>query len=256
VNSAVIVIRLKKDLYDSQHKMTKEVKKQNMKQTSRLTGIIAIALILAITFSGVALAAQTSLAVTVNQGSVRMESSLRSTSNEDIPYDDMQYDYNAIAVHASGVQMTHDADFEVGYVEVENSILYFPASGLKMVFVDENIQRAKIAEGADNVSLCYHASGSSRVNAKMLQYNSASIVTDSDLVFGVNSLGTGRIAVQTAEMLQQGNASGSWISSASRDSVSVRGGNFNLSAEFNSIIPESPPMGEEIKNILCPFYKP
>ena len=227
-----------------------------MKKTNRITGIISIALVLAIAFSGVALAAQTSFELTVNDGTARMQSSLRSASNEATPYDATQYDYNAIAVHASGVQMTHDADFEEGYVEVENSILYFPASGLKMVFVDENIQRAKIAEGADNASLCYDASAGSRANANFLQYESAVIVTDVDMVYGVNSIGTGRIAVQTAEYLQQGNTTGNWISSRSMDSVSVRGGMFNLSAEFNSIIPEAPPMAEMQGNMLCPFYKP
>jgi hypothetical protein len=216
-------------------------------------GIILAALVIAIFMVGIASAAQTSFELTVNDGTARMQSSLRSASNEAIPYDATQYDYNAIGVHAAGIQMTHSADFEDGYTEVENSILYFPASGLKMVFVDENIQRAKIAEGADNASLCYDASAGSRVNANFLQYESAAIVTDSDMVYGVNSAGTGRIAVQTAEYLQQGNATGNWISSTSMDSVSVRGGMFNLTAQFTSAIPESPPMVELPENLLCPF---
>ena len=230
--------------------------KQNQKmKTNRLIGVIAIAMAMAIMFSGVSLAAQTSFELTVNDGTARMQSLLRSASNEAVPYDATQYDYNAIAVHAAGVQMVHSADFEDGYVEVENSILYFPASGLKMVFVDENIQRAKIAEGAENQSLCYDASAGSRVNAKFLQYESAAIVTDSDMVYGVNSAGIGRIAVQTAEYLQQGDINGSFLTSVSQDSVSVRGGNFNLSAQFNSIIPEAPPMAELPENILCAFNK-
>ena len=213
-------------------------------------------MVLTIAFSGVALAAQTSFVLTVNDGTARMQSSLRSTSNDAIPYDATRYDYNAIAVHASGVQMTHDADFDAGYVEVENSILYYPASGLKVVFVDEKIQRAKIAEGADNASLCYDASAGSRINAKFLQYESATIVTDTDMVYGVNSMGTGRIAVQTAEYLQQGDVNGNWTSSRTMDSVSVRGGMFNLSAQFDSAIPEAPPAGEMPGNMLCPFYRP
>ena len=227
-----------------------------MKKTNRLISVIVIALVLSIAFSGVALAAQTSFEVTVNSGTARMQSSLRSTSNDAIPYDATRYYYNAIAVHASGVQMTHDADFDAGYVEVENSILYYPASGLKVVFVDERIQRAKIAEGAENQSLCYDASVNSRVNAKFLQYESAAIVTDTDMVYGVNSMGTGKIAVQTAEYLQQGNATGNWTSSRSMDSVSVRGGMFNLSAQFNSAIPEAPPAGEMLEFLLCPFMRP
>jgi hypothetical protein len=225
-------------------------------KTNRFLGVIATAMVIATLFSGVALAAQTSFELTANSGTARMQSSLRSASNEAIPYDATQYDYNAIAVHANGVQMTHDADFDVGYVEVENSILYYPASGLKVIFVDENIQRAKIAEGADNATLCYDANAGSRVNAKSLQYESAAIVTDSDMVYGVNSVGTGRIAVQTAEYLQQGNATGAWISSRSMDSVSVRGGMFDLAAQFNSVIPEAPPMSEMPENMLCAFYKP
>ena len=224
-----------------------------MKTNSKLVGIIAIALVLSIAFSGVALAAQTSFAVTVNGGSARMQSSLISTSNEAIPYDSTRYNYNAIAVHAAGVQMTHDADFEAGYVEVENSILYFPATGLKVVFVDEKLQRAKVAEGADNASLCYDADASSRVNAKYLQYESAAIITDTNMVYGINAVGTGRIAVQTAEYLQQG-ANGTWMSSMSTDSVAVRGGNYNLTATFSSAIPEAPPAGEMPEHLLCPFF--
>ena len=229
------------------------MKKQKMETNRLIVGAIAIALSLIITFSGVALAAQTAFTLTVNDGSARMQSSLVSTSNEAMPFDATRYNYNAIAVHAAGVQMTHDADFEEGYLEVENSVLYFPSSGLKVVFLDENVQRVKIAEGADNASLCYDASAGSRANAKFLEYNSASIVTDSDLVFGVNSVGTGRIAVQTAEYVQQGNASGNFISTMSRDSVSVRGGMFNLSAEFNSIIPVAPPMADMPERGVCPF---
>lgn len=225
--------------------------KQKMK-TNRLLGVIATTMVIAILFSGTALAAQTSYAVIVNDGTARMESSFRSNSNEAIPYDLTRYDYNAIAVHADGVQMTHDADLEAGYMEVENTIQFW---GLR-VFVDEKTQRVKIAEGADNASLCYDASAGSRVNAKFLQYESAAIVTDSDMVYGVNSIGTGRIAVQTAEYLQQGNTTGNWTSSRSMDSVSVRGGMFNLTAQFTSAIPESPPMSEMPENLLCAFYKP
>ena len=223
-----------------------------MKKTTRMISVVAIAMALLIAFSSVALAAQTSYAVTVNGGSARMQSSLVSTSNEAVPYDATRYNYNAIAIDAAGVQMTHDADFEEGYLEVENSMLYF-GNDLKVAFVNENVQRAKVAEGADNASLCYDAKAGSRINAKMLDYMSASIVTDSDMVFGVNSIGTGKIAVQTAEYLQQGNATGNWISSMSMDSVSVRGGMFNLSAEFNSIIPEAPPMGDMPERGMCPF---
>jgi hypothetical protein len=217
-------------------------------------GIVLAALVVVTLLVGTASAAQTSFELTVNGGTARMQSSLRSASNAAIPYDATQYDYNAIGVHAAGIQMTHDADFDDGYVEVENLVLYIPhASGLAGVFVDENIQRAKVAEGQDNASLCYDANAGSRVNAKMLQYESASIVTDSDLVYGVNSVGTGRMAVQTAEYLQQGNATGNWISSTSMDSVSVRGGMFDLTAQFTSAIPESPPMVELPENLLCPF---
>lgn len=219
----------------------------------KIKAIILAIVMVGILFSGVAMGAQTSFSVVVNDGSARMQSSLVSTSNEAIPYDATRYDYNAIAIHAAGVQMTHDADFEEGYLEVENSVLYFPASGLKVVFIDENLQRAKVAEGADNASLCYDASAGSRVNANYLQYESASIVTDTDIVYGVNAAGAGRIAVQTAEYLQQGDVNGSWMSSMSSDSMAVRGGVFNISAEFNSIIPESPPAAEMPENMLCPF---
>ena len=227
-----------------------------MKKQTKIVGIVAIAMVVAIIFStGVAAAARTSFSIVVNDGTVSMETSLKSTSNEAIPYDAVEYDYKAIAVHAAGVQMTHDFDFEQGYLEVENSILYFPASGLKVVFLRENVQRVKIAEGIDNASLCYDASAGSRATAQMLEYESASIITDKDLMFGVNAAGAGRIAVQTAEYLQQGNINGSWMSSMSSDFVAVRRGNFNLSAQFSSLIPESPPMAQKIENILCPFYK-
>ena len=219
-----------------------------------MISVVAIAMVLTIVLSaGITAAAQTSYSVTVNDGSASIQSSLKSTSNEAIPYDAVGYDYKAIAVHAAGVQMTHEFDFEQGYLEVENSVLYFPASGLKVVFLRENVQRVKIAEGADNASLCYDASAGSRAIAKMLQYESASVITDSDMVYGVNSAGIGRIEVQTAEYLQQGNVNGSWMSSMSDDSVAVRRGAFNLTAQFSSLIPEAPPMAEMPGDMMCPF---
>ena len=240
---------LKRFIKEQTEKIKEETKEEVKKSKMKKIGIVLSILVIAMMLSGVALAAQTSFELTVNDGTARMQSSLRSTSNDAVPYDATRYDYNAIAVHASGVQMTHDADFEKGYVEVENTALFIG----RVIFIDEKMQRAKIAEGAENQSLCYDASASNRVTAKFLQHESATVITDTDMVYGVNSMGTGRIAVQTAEYLQQGNATGNWTSSRTMDSVSVRGGMFNLSAQFDSAIPEAPPMSDMPERGSCPF---
>lgn len=215
--------------------------------------VVATAMVLSIAFSGIALAAQINFNVVVKDGSARVQSSLRSTSNTTLPYDHTKYNYNAIAVHGSAVQLIHTEDFDANNLESESSVLYLPANNLKVMFVDENVQRAKVAEGADNASLCYNAQAGSKVNSNALNYESAAITTDSNVEYAMKAVGVGRISMATTERLQQGNTTGEWVSSFQRNGMAVRGGLFNVSGSFSSVIPEAPPAAEAPENLLCPF---
>lgn len=224
-----------------------------MKKTTRLIGVVAIALVIAIAFSGVALAAQTSFNVAVNDGSARVQTSFRSTTEGDVPpYDETGYNYNVFAIHANEFRMIHTVNTDEG-VEVENGVGYSPAIyGIKRIFVDEKITTARVAEG-DNASICCDSSAETRVNAYALNYESAAVSENNRVLFAVNSAGVGSVNVLTEESRLIGNQNGTWSATYGSDRVSVNG-MFNLSAEVMSEGCEYPALAQEKKDILCPFY--
>ena len=225
-----------------------------MKKANRLISIVAIALVLTIAFSGVALAAQTSFSVAVNDGSARVQTSFRSTTEGDVPpYDETGYDYNVFAIHANEFRMVHTVNTDER-LEVENGVGYNPAIyGLKRIFMDEKITTARVAEG-DNASICCDSSAETRVNAYVLNYESVAVSDNNQLLFAVNSAGVGGINVMTEENRLIGNSNSTWTQTRSSDRISVSNGAYNLSAEFMSESCDYPAMGIPEKDRLCPFY--
>jgi len=224
-----------------------------MKKTNRSTGVIAIALIFSIAFSGVALASQTSFEVFVNDGSARVQTSFRSTTEGDVPpYDETTYGYNVFAIHADQLRMMHTVNTDEG-VEAENGVGYSPAIyGLKRVFVNEEVAGARVAEG-DNASVCCDSSAETRVNAYVLRYESVAASDNSRVLFAANSAGVGTVNALSTENKRIGDQNGTWTDVRSADEITVNG-IYNLSVEFMSEGCEYPAMAPERKDILCPFY--
>lgn len=217
-----------------------------------MINVVTIAMVLSIAFSGVALAAQTSFSVAVQGGSVRTQASMMSTTYGDLPFDDVRFSRNVFAVKADQFSMTSSLDSDGG-VEVLTTVNYIPGSNLQAIFVDEQLKKSRVAEG-DNESLCYSASAKTRITARGLGYESASIVDTSNVAFALNSVGIGRFSLQTREEITTGDVNGTFTESISLDGFSVRSGIWNATAEFTSEIIDYPaaPAREET---LCPFFK-
>ena len=220
-----------------------------MKKTTRLIGVIAIAMVLTIAFSGVALAAQTSFSVAVQGGSVRTQASIMSTTYGDLPFDDVRFDRGVFAVKADQFSMTSSLDSDGG-VEAMTTIDYM--SG-RVIFVNEKLKKARVAEG-DNESLCYSTSAKTRITARGLGYESAAIVDSSNVAFVLNSVGIGRFSFDTREEIVSGDVNGTFTESISVDGFSVRSGLWNATAEFTSEIIDYPAALAR-EEMLCPFFK-
>jgi len=200
----------------------------------------------------IASAAQTSFSVAVQGGSVRTQASMMSTTYGDLPFDDARYNRDVFAVKADQFSMTSSLDSDGG-VEVLTTVNYIPASNLQVIFLDEELKKARVAEG-DNDSICYTASAKTRITARGLGYESASIVDSSNVAFALNSVGIGKFSLQTREEIVTGDVNGTFTESVSVDGFSVRSGIWNATAEFTSEIIDYPAAPDR-EEMLCPFFK-
>lgn len=217
--------------------------------------VVAIVMV-GILLTGVASAAQTSFSVAVNDGTVRVQTSVKSDTEGDVPpYDETGYKFNLFAIHADQFRMVHTVNADEGVVEVENGVGYSPAVyGIKRIFVDEKVSTARVAEG-DNASICCDSSAETRVNAYFLNYESVAVSDNNRILFAVNSAGDGKVDVLTEENRLIGDVNGTWTETRSTDRLSVMNGLWNVSAEFMSEGCDYPALAPEEKGILCPFYK-
>ena len=217
-------------------------------------GIVLAALVIATLLVGTASAAQTSFSVAVNDGTARVQTSFKSTTEGDVPpYDESGYGFNLFAIHADQFRMTRMVNTDEGIVEVETGVGYSPAVyGLKRIFMDEKVTTARVAEG-DNASICCDSSAETRVNAYFLNYESVAVSENNRVLFAVNSAGAGKVDVLTTENKLVGNVNGTWTAAYSSDRLSVNG-LWNVSAEFMSESCDYPALVPETKQILCPFY--
>ena len=216
-------------------------------------GVTAIAMVLITAFSGVALAAQTAFSVAVQGGSVRTQTSMMSTTYGDLPFDEVRFDRGIFAVKADQFSMISSLNTDGG-VEALTTVNYMPVSNLQVIFVDEQLKKARVAEG-DNESICYTASAKTRITARGLGYESASIVDASNVAFALNSVGIGKFSLQTKEEIVTGNVNGTFTELVSVDGFSVRSGIWNATAEYTGYIPDYPAGPEDGEEPLCPFFK-
>ena len=225
-----------------------------MKQTSILWGMIIASMLFMIFVVTLTSAAQTSFSVAVQGGSVRTQSSLMSTTYGGLPFDDVRYNRDVFAVKADLFSMTSSLDSDGG-VEALTEINYMPPpSNLQAIFVNEELKKARVTEG-DNESICYLASVKTRITAKGLGYESASIVDPQNVAYALNSVGIGKFSVRTREEIKRGDVNGTFTEEVSLDGFSVRSGIWNATAEVTSGIPDYPAALAR-EELLCPFFKP
>ena len=214
--------------------------------------VIASLFVIAMMFSGSAMAAQSSYSVAVAGGSVRTQSMQSIMSNGDLPYEADSYNLDVYALNAEQFSMSHSLDSDGG-VEAQTSLFYMPGGNLKFVYVDEQLSKDRVGEG-ENETLCYGADAKVRLTAQMLQYETASITDVNNVAFGLNAVGMGAMSVSMGERLGSGNATTTWTESTTLESFKVRGGVFNATAMFSGEVPDLP-AAEDIGERLCPFFK-
>lgn len=214
--------------------------------------VIASLFVIAMMFSGSAMAAQSSYSVVVEGGSIRTQSTQSITTNGDLPYEADSYNLDVYALNAEQFSMVHSLDSDGG-VEAQTSLYYMPGGNLKFVHVNEELSKDRVGEG-ENESLCYGADAKVRLTAQMLQYETASITDVNNVAFGINAIGMGTMSVSMEERLGSGNATTTWTESETLESFKVRGGMFNATAMFSGEVPDLP-AAEDIGERLCPFFK-
>ena len=225
-----------------------------MKNKTILVGVIAIAMVLSIAFSGVALAAQTSFSVAVADGTVRTQASITTMTHGGLPYDEVQYNRDVFAIRASQFVMNSGIDSDNGGVVAETEMNYIPQSNLQFIFVDEGLKKSRIAEG-ENESLCYDASVQTRITGHGLGFASASIVDGSNIAYAMNSVGyDGSLRMQTGERILSGDVNGTYKETTTEDSFKVTKGLWNATMEFTSEIPDYPALPADEES-LCAFWR-
>ena len=226
-----------------------------MKKSNRLTGIIAIALVITIFFSSVALvsAVETSFTAVVNDGSIRMETSVRSTTEGDVPpYDETGYNFRAITLHGNS-EIARTLNTNVG-VDAQTRFKFIPTNILKRAYIEEEVNTARVADG-ENHTVCCDARAQTRFLTSGVNYESAAFSVDNDLLFVMNAIGYGRGMIESEENKQIGNENNTWQDTRTLDRFTVRG-IWDVSAEVDSQGCSYPAQGIPKKDMLCPFMRP
>jgi len=222
-----------------------------MKKKNRLIGVIATAMVLSIALSGVALAAETSFSAAVNDGTLRVETSLRSTTEGDTsPYDETGYNFRVITMHGNS-EATRMFNTDNG-VDAQTHFRYIPTNGLKKAFIEEEVKTARVAEG-DNSTICCDSFAKTRFLTSAVNYESAAFSEDNNLLLAMNAAGYGRGMIEIEENKQLGNENSTWQNTQTKDRLAVSGA-WDISVEVVSEGCLYPPMGIPQKDMLCPFY--
>lgn len=229
------------------------MKKKKMKTNRRrLTGAIAIAMVITIFFSSVAIASavETSFTAVVNDGSVRVQTSVRSTMEGDVPpYDETGYDFRAITQHGNS-EVTRTLNTNTG-VDAQTHFKFLPLNNLKKAYIEEEVKTARVTLG-ENHTICCDARAQTRFLTSGVNYESAAFSEDNDLLYVMNAIGYGRGMVESEENKQIGNENGTWQDTRTLDRFTVRGV-WDVSAEVDSQGCSRPAMGIPDRERMCPF---
>ena len=213
-------------------------------------GIVLVALVIATFMVGTASAAQTSFSAVVNDGSLRVQTSVRSTTEGDVPpYDEAGYNFQAITLHGNS-EITRTLNTNTG-VDVQTHFRYIPQNGLKRAYIEEEVKTARVAEG-ENYTVCCDARAQTRFLASGVNYESAAFSEDNDLLFVMNAIGYGRGMVESEENKQIGNGNTTWQDTRTLDRFTV-GGIWDVSAEVDIQGCSRPAMGVPDRERLCSF---
>lgn len=220
---------------------------------------LAVIAIFMLFVGGGASAAQTSLDLTVS-GNAFVGDTYKLATHSGLPYELESYSMATVLIGVHKADYTHSLD-TTDSVEAETSLVASESNGGAMVMVDENVHRTVIGDSValDNnatYSRCYSAGAGYNTQAQYLDFKSATLVTDTDLAYAVESSGLGSMCFVSDEYVAAGDigVNGTWMSSYAKDNVRAKG-IFDFTANYNSDNSDYPAAFEEEEDEkgLCPF---
>ena len=230
-----------------------------MKKTNRIIGVVAIAMIFAIAFSGVALAS-VSYEVLVNSGTLYVEETYDQTSSG-LPYDGGNYDLSVRAHNCGNVSMAHFVDFDrTSTVQADTTMQYLPDArhAITGVFFEESIGVDKIARVGDSQNdsaFCFTADAKFRANADFLNLETSTYTSDDRISYEVATAGVGSFSMSTETYTNEGVVNGTYTMEHYKTIVGARNTYFQFGAEYEEIIPLLPPF-VPAQSGMCPFMNP
>lgn len=226
-----------------------------MKNENLILAILSI-MLLSITSIGTAVASQTSFDCIVSEGTVQVQAKSQSTMYGSLGvYDKVRYDMNLLGISGTS-EISQIAQFG-SETEVETNLVFQETTSSKpsCAIFDERAKTERIFENT-NSSLCCDSAVEVNALVSNVEYSSTIASNDNDLLFGLQSYGTGEIDILTQEGEISGDLNGTITQTRSSNQLSVYGGNYELTFEFDSLGCNYPvsEASEEVR--LCPFVTP
>ena len=227
-------------------------------KTTRLIGVIAIAMILAIAFSGVALAS-VSYDVSVIGGTLRAIENYDQKSNG-LPFDGGNYDLDIRAHNCGNVSLQHFVAFDQpDTVEADTAMQYLPDGrhAITGVFFEESIGKDKIARVGDqqnDSAFCFTADSRFKANADFLNIETSVYTSDDRMSHEIAAVGVGSFALSTETYSNEGVVNGTATFEQYKTLVGARDTYFQFTGLVIEEIPELPAY-VPAQSGMCPFMQ-
>lgn len=222
------------------------------------TGILIIAIAMAgiLLFGGGAAGAETSYDLTVS-GNAFTDVDYKLATHSGLPYESESYSHN---VFMHDVNAAYAQKLDAGFgIEAETTIVGDAKHGLSLVFVDESVSRhvigdSQVSENVTHTASHFGMAGYS-TQSNSLNFESAALVSDSDIAYGVDATGSGAMRYVTEEYVASGDTNSSWSTTLFEEDVRAVG-EYTFAGAFYSGIDDFPAAFEEeevAEDRLCPF---
>ena len=227
-----------------------------MKTKTRMIGVVAIAMLFMIAFSGVALAS-VSYEVLVNSGTLYVEETYDQTSSG-LPYDGGNYDLSVRAHNCGNVSMQHFVDFDrTSTVQADTVLQFLPDVGhmITGVFFEESVGVDKIARTgneSDDSAFCFTSDAKFRANAAFINLETSAYTSNDRISYEVATAGVGSFAMTSETYTNEGIVNGTATFEHYRTIVGARDTYFQFGSTFYEDIPELPPF-VPAESGMCPF---
>ena len=229
-----------------------------MKTKTRMISVVAIALVLSIAFSGVALAS-VSYEVAVIGGTLRATETYDQKSNG-LPFDGGNYDLDIRAHNCGNVSLQHFVAFDQpDIVEADTVMQYMPDArhALTGIFFEESIGKDKIARVGDqqnDSAFCFTADSRFKANADFLNIETSVYTSDGRMSHEIAARGVGSFALSTETYSNEGVVNGTASFEHYKTLVGARDTYFQVGVTVLEELPELPPY-VPAQGGMCPFMQ-